>query len=296
MNLLQIAKERVDTALADVIDKLQDLEATDGPTDGHRLPTRLADAMRYAVLSPGKRLRPALVIGGARAVGLSMEAVLPAACAVEMVHAYSLVHDDLPILDDDDLRRGQPTLHRAFDEATALLTGDALLTEALALLTSPPTRRTKAPSRPRDRLAAVRELARAIGAAGMVGGQYDDVFAPDAPTAPADREHAALELISVHRRKTGRLIQASVCLGAIYGGAKQREITRLRAFGADLGLAFQLVDDALDGDGVAKLRGADTARAEALARTEAAIAELKPLGRRAKPLVELARAIVDRGV
>jgi geranylgeranyl diphosphate synthase, type II len=270
----------VDRALNDALSRIGEPFPSDGPEGAHECPPRLREAMRYAALSPGKRLRPALVFGAARALGEKPKDVLPPACAVEMIHAYSLVHDDLPSMDDDDVRRGRPTLHRAFDEPTALLAGDALLTEAFVLLAEGPGQ-----AKPRDRLRAVRELSRATGAAGMVGGQQDDIEL----TEP-DLER----LRSIHRRKTGRLIQASAALGAIWVGASERDVDALRRFGADLGLAFQLVDDVLDNDGVARLRGKDPTRKEAVELTERAIAELERFGKAAHPLTEIARMITAR--
>lgn len=273
-NYLSEAPVLVDRALDAVIDSL-------GGEEGG-VPARLRDAMRYAALSPGKRLRPALVFGSARAIGEKPKKVFAPACAVEMVHAYSLVHDDLPALDDDDLRRGRPTLHKAFDEATALLAGDALLTEAMALLAG-----EDAYARPRDRLRAVLELTRASGAAGMVGGQQDDITL-------IEGEPSLERLRSIHRRKTGRLIEAASTLGAIWLGASDRDVEALRSFGQDIGLAFQLVDDALDGDGVARISGADAARKEAEELTERAVAALDRFGKNSAALIEIARLVVER--
>ncbi|MEO1335483.1 MAG: polyprenyl synthetase family protein, partial [Myxococcota bacterium] len=137
MSLLEEAPKRVQAGLTEALDRISHRIREDGPQDGHHVPERLHAAMKYAVLSPGKRLRPTFVLGAAHAVGGRIDDALPAACAVEMIHAYSLVHDDLPSMDDDDTRRGQPSCHKAFDEATALLAGDALLTEAFSVLTDP---------------------------------------------------------------------------------------------------------------------------------------------------------------
>jgi geranylgeranyl diphosphate synthase type II len=290
VNLLAVAQERVNPALEKVLGRIAEPRGSDGRMGAHKVPERLLEAMRYALLAPGKRLRPALVIGGAKAVGADVDEALSGACAVEMVHAYSLVHDDLPALDDDDMRRGQPTLHRAFDEATALLAGDALLTEAIALLSS---RRPLAPGkgqRPRRRLRAVMELSRASGAGGMIGGQVEDVELD----GPKEVRLGVETLISIHRRKTGRLIQASTAIGGILGGGSTRDIRALRRFGGDMGLAFQLVDDVLDRDGVAALLGAERALEEATRLTERARLRLRSLGSAAEPLVELAWAMVKR--
>jgi geranylgeranyl diphosphate synthase type II len=288
--LLEQARRLVEPALAEALERAGRPERADGHADGHAIPPRLLEAMRYAVFSPGKRLRPALVLGAARAVGGRAEDALPAACAVELVHAYSLVHDDLPALDDDDERRGQPSCHIKFDEATALLAGDALLTEALTLIADgrPLGKgRRVVPSR---RMQAALELGRAVGAAGMVGGQVDDLAADMAGGASASRR----EVLRIHRRKTGRLIQASAAIGALFGGGTRAQVDALRAFGEQVGLAFQLVDDVLDGDGLARVEGADAARAEAEALTRAALAALAPLGRAAQPLVAIAEAMAAR--
>lgn len=285
-DLLALARKHVEPALERALDRIGEALASDGPPGSHVVPERLLEAMRYAVLSPGKRARPALVLGAAKAVGGRIDAALPAACAVEMIHAYSLVHDDLPALDDDDLRRGLPACHRRFDEATALLAGDALLTEALALVADERPLRGKEKLAPARRARATAELARAVGAGGMVGGQLDDIDV-DASTS--------LEMLrTIHRRKTGRLIQVSVAIGAIVGGGTKAEVDTLRRFGADIGLAFQLVDDLLDGDGVVPHVGAETARDEAIALTSDAIARLERFGARAKPLGDVANAMAER--
>lgn len=286
-DLLDLAIARVDPAIDEALERLAAATPDDGPDLAHIAPPPLLEAMRYAVLSPGKRLRPALVLGGARAVGGELDDALPAACAVEMVHAYSLVHDDLPALDDDDMRRGRPSCHKKFGEATALLAGDALLTAAFELLGDARVFRSGKPVSGGRRVKAVHELARAIGAAGMVGGQVDDLAAG---AKPGDRR----TLEAIHRRKTGRLIQASVVLGALFGGGSAPQVRALRTFGADLGLAFQLVDDVLDGDGAAALEGVEAAREEARAVTARAAEALQPFGRRAQGLRKLARDMAER--
>jgi geranylgeranyl diphosphate synthase, type II len=222
-------------------------------------PVRLREAMRYSLLAPGKRLRPMLVLLAARACGGDDEAAMPAACAVEMVHAYSLIHDDLPAMDDDDLRRGRPTCHKAFDEATAILAGDALLTlafETLADGVKPPA----------VAAACCAALAKAAGACGMVGGQMDDVAAEKndecgmmtdesnghsetaGPIHPSSliphHSYAALE--SIHRRKTGAMISVSLQMGAMVAGGAPEQLAALDAYGQRLGLAFQIIDDLLD--------------------------------------------------
>lgn len=203
-------------------------------------PDRLGEAIRYAVLAPGKRLRPTLVMMASQACGGDIDVARPSAVAVEMIHAYSLIHDDLPAMDDDDLRRGRPTTHIEFGEATAILAGDALQAEAIShLYRSTP-----------DRFVAAQlmgELAIAAGATGLVGGQEDDLAAErisvdDFGSPRAAREH----LESIHRRKTGALFVASVRMGAIAAGGSPEAIASLSRFAELFGLAFQITDDVLD--------------------------------------------------
>lgn len=199
-------------------------------------PVVIHQAMRYSVLSGGKRLRPALVIGAAEAVGGRAEAVLPAACGIELIHCYSLVHDDLPAMDDDDLRRGRPTTHKVFGEAIAILAGDALLTLGFELLARAGL---EADVSPVDALRVVREVAVAAGTEGMVGGQVLDIKSSEAG-APA-------ELVKeIHRRKTAALFVASVRTGAILARASEEALAALTCFGKNFGLAFQITDDILD--------------------------------------------------
>lgn len=214
------------------------------------LPDELREAMRYSLLAPGKRLRPLLVLLAAQAVQRGPHDPWPAAVAVEMVHVYSLIHDDLPAMDDDDLRRGQPTCHKKFDEATAILAGDALLTLAF---------QTLAEGYPGAAAAACcADLARAAGAAGMVGGQADDL-AMERAESPARRTVEELEFM--HARKTGALIRVSLRLGARAAFASSPEgpsadrLERLDAYGRCLGLAFQITDDLLDVEGRADHAG-----------------------------------------
>jgi geranylgeranyl diphosphate synthase type II len=219
------------------------------------LPASLLEAMQYSLLAPGKRLRPILVLMAAEACGGRGDP-WPAACAVEMIHAYSLIHDDLPAMDDDDLRRGQPTCHKKFGEALAILAGDALLTMAFQVLAEGYPDRTAS--------ACCRELARAAGAARMVGGQVDDL-------AWEQGGEASIEgLEYLHQRKTGALIRASLRLGALAAYANRNSpppselLERLDGYGRCLGLAFQIVDDLLDVEGDAgqtgKRVGKDAAR------------------------------------
>src|ERR1700731_539402 len=198
------------------------------------LEARVYDAMRYAALAPGKRMRPFLVLAGARLFGVARRCALQVAAAVEMVHAYSLVHDDLPAMDDSDLRRGRPTCHKQFDEATAVLAGDGLLTAAFEVLAHPDTH-----GDPAVRCELVSELAAAAGAAGMVGGQMIDLIA----------EHQNLDIGAItrlQRMKTGALIAFSCEAGAILAKAPGEARIALRGYAHDLGLAFQIADDLLD--------------------------------------------------
>ncbi len=195
----------------------------------------LEEAMRYSLLAGGKRIRPVLALATARAVGLSQDEVLPLAGAIELIHTYSLIHDDLPAMDDDELRRGQPTCHRVFGEGVAILAGDALYAEAFRHLL---THHRSAPERV---LAAAAELALATGVNGMVGGQYLDVCA-DAAGEPG----ASAGLRHVHELKTGRLITASVSCVLLLAGVEERATILFRRFAAELGVLFQIVDDILD--------------------------------------------------
>jgi geranylgeranyl diphosphate synthase type II len=260
------------------------------------VPPRLAAALRYAVLGDGKRIRPLFVLVGAEAVGGDPRRALPAAVALEFVHAFSLVHDDLPAMDDDDWRRGRPTVHRRFDEATAILAGDALLAMAFEELARLP-RLGLSPARA---LEVSRLLAEAAGAARMVAGQHLDLEAEGRPAAPS---RARVERI--HRRKTGDLIAAALEIGGVVGGATPGERRRLRAVGQDLGLAFQIVDDLLDERSSAVRLGkrvrADRARGKAtypaavgVARAQRDAARLVARARaRAGALGERARGLCD---
>ena len=272
------------------------------PVDGP-VPT-LARAMRYAVLGGGKRMRPALAMASAIAVGGRSRDALPAAGALEMIHTYSLIHDDLPCMDDDDLRRGQPTVHIRFGEANAVLAGDALHTLAFDTLAS-------SGGSPAARIESVQRLAAAAGPGGMVGGQVLDMEAegrlPDA---------AGLE--AIHRGKTGALISASAALGGLAGGGSSAQVDALAAFGRELGLVFQIVDDLLDEEATSArlgksagkdraagkatypaVHGAGAARAEALARTLLASTRLEQVGEVPGPPVnstgmQLLRLLTDR--
>jgi farnesyl diphosphate synthase len=259
--------------------------------------------MRYSTLGGGKRLRPVLVYATGAALGASLELLDDAAVAVELTHAYSLIHDDLPAMDDDDLRRGRPTCHRAFDEGTAVLAGDALQALAFEILAGDDT----SPLSAAARLQQVQVLARGIGTAGMAGGQAIDLEA-------VGRQLDAAGIEGMHRRKTGALIQASVMLGAIAAGiASGDEYTALGCYGAELGLAFQIQDDVLDVAGetaaLGKTAGSDAARGKptypslfgleravelAHRHRNSAVAALTPLGPRARSLAALADLVVNR--
>ncbi|MFO1401953.1 MAG: farnesyl diphosphate synthase [Steroidobacteraceae bacterium] len=263
---------------------------------------RLREAMRYSVLGGGKRLRPVLVYVTGTALGAAPELLDAPAVAVELIHAYSLIHDDLPAMDDDDLRRGRPTCHRAFDEGTAILAGDALQALAFDVLAGGTAALPDA-----ARAAMLATLARAIGTGGMAGGQAIDIAAVGRALGPGDIE-------TMHRRKTGALIAASVELGALASGsAAGARLEALRHFGAEIGLAFQIQDDILDVTGetavLGKKAGADEAlgkptypsvfgleRARALAarHRDAALGALAPLGTAADTLRELGAYVVDR--
>lgn len=262
-------------------------------------PRRLEAAIRHSLLAPGKRLRPLLVLLAAEACGATAERAMPAACALEMVHTYSLIHDDLPAMDDDDLRRGRPTCHKAFDEATAILAGDALLTQAFEVLASEIEPAAAAAE-------CCRILAQAAGACGMVAGQVDDLAAETAAWGLD-------ELESIHERKTGALLRAALALGGCVAGASDEIRDGLEGYGAKLGLAFQIVDDLLDarGDAAAmgksagkdvvrgkltfpSLLGVEASRGRAEQLVAEAIAALRPLGESSASLTELARYVLTR--
>jgi geranylgeranyl diphosphate synthase type II len=263
---------------------------------------RLHTAMRYAMQSGGKRLRPLLVLASARLLESSSSAdPLPAAVAVECVHAYSLVHDDLPCMDDDDLRRGRPTAHRAFDEATALLAGDALLTRAFAILAE------SYAAEPRLASSLVAALADAAGSRRLIGGQMEDLLAERGAGASAE------SLMFIHLNKTAAMIEASLAMGGLSAGAPAATIELLRAAGRDLGLAFQIVDDVLDATSdtatlgktagkdaragkatYVSVHGIDAARQIARERSDAAIAAFRRLPGDTGFLTALAESLVGR--
>ncbi len=248
-------------------------------------PEPLHAAMRHLLFPGGKRLRPALALAAAEAVGAPTECALPIAAAVEFVHTYSLIHDDLPCMDDDAERRGRPSVHVAFGEATALLAGDALLAAAFRVLAA-------AEGATERLLGASRDLAEAAGSLELVGGQVDDLgFDPN------DVDAARIE--SVHARKSAALIAAAVVGGARLGGADDATLVRLRCFGRAVGVAFQIADDLLDegdegGCSLVRAVGRDAARDRAEALLDTALRGVDTLGERAEPLRELARFAVRR--
>jgi farnesyl diphosphate synthase len=248
------------------------------------VPQRLHAAQRYSVLAPGKRIRPALVYATAETLGVPLEQVDAPACAVELIHCYSLIHDDLPAMDDDDLRRGRPTCHKAFDEATAILAGDSLQVLAFKVLASHPG----LPSDARVRMHIIETLADASGTAGMAGGQALDLAAEGHVLSLAEVEQ-------VHRLKTGALIQASVLMAAhCRPDLAAAPMRALGEFGSLVGLAFQVQDDILDVEGdvtvIGKPPGSDEARGMptyvAMAGLEAARARVRDLHARGKALLE----------
>jgi len=251
------------------------------------VPGPIHRAMRYSVLGEGKRIRPILALAACEAVGGRVKIALPAACALELIHAYSLVHDDLPAMDNDDFRRGKPSCHKKFGEALGILTGDALLTYAFELL-------SYKNHDPAVRLKVIQEISRAIGTRGMIGGQVEDVVSTQ-EILQAGRRISPTFVNDMNARKTGALIAASVRIGALLGGASSARYQALSLFGDRVGLMFQLVDDLLDGDGLVRLLGPAAVRRQAERLTEEAISALKPLGNRARILRVLAEFILNRG-
>jgi geranylgeranyl diphosphate synthase type II len=266
------------------------------------IPADIYKAVRYSVFNGGKRIRPILCLAAAEAVGGDLGPAIPVACSLELIHAYSLIHDDLPAMDNDDFRRGKPTCHKVFGEDIAILAGDALLTEAFVLLSGMEKVRLSA----ERRLAVIQEIAQAAGICGMVGGQALDVlsgkFTPDENT-----------LREIHRRKTGALIVAAIKSGAIISNAGKDKIQALAEYGINVGLAFQIADDILNVEGDRELMGKETgsdaargkltypslmgldAAKEKLAKyIDAAEVSLSDFDERARPLILIARYIMER--
>lgn len=278
-------------------------------------PPRLAEAIQYSLLAPGKRLRPLVVLMAAEACGGQIEAAVPAACAVEMVHAYSLIHDDLPAMDNDDLRRGRPTNHVVFGEAMAILAGDALLSLAFEVLA-----RDMRPAATAAACCGV--LAQAAGRSCLVGGQAADLEAERATNAAGMPQEALFSggegsclalLEGIHRRKTGALFVASLRLGGLAAAASDGQHAALEAYGRRLGLAFQICDDLLDVQGTVdilgkrinkdaargkltfpRVLGIEGSRARAAQLAAEARASLAPLGPAAAPLAALASFVTER--
>ncbi|MBN1830615.1 MAG: polyprenyl synthetase family protein [Deltaproteobacteria bacterium] len=271
--------------------------------ESDELSAGVVKAMRYSLFAGGKRLRPILCIAGAEAVGGDAQSVLPVACAIEMIHTYSLIHDDLPVIDNDDLRRGKPTNHKVFGEAMALLAGDGLLTKAFHLMTHPdPENRVK----PGVSLKVIGLIATAAGYEGMVGGQVVDI-----QSEGKEGDSSIVEFIHTH--KTGALIVASVSSGAILGGAEKDQLKALTSYGKDIGLAFQVADDILNVEGsrqeMGKSVGSDARQGKITypavfglerskeiqkALVDRALETLKSFEERADPLRQIARYIIKR--
>jgi geranylgeranyl pyrophosphate synthase len=265
--------------------------------------TQVCHAFEYALQAGGKRIRPLLAYAAEAAVtgsAIPTQSTTSAACALELIHTYSLIHDDLPAMDDDDLRRGKPSLHKAYDEATAILVGDGLQARAFELLADAPGLSAE------QRIAMVKVLARAAGPAGMVGGQFIDIQATDS-------DISLEQLKAMHSLKTGALIRASLALGGIAAGASDAQLAALDSYGTHIGLAFQVVDDILDVEGdtatlgktqgkdseankptYVKLMGLEGAKAEAQRLLEEALEALQDFGESADLLRDLARYIVER--
>ncbi|GBD38616.1 Farnesyl diphosphate synthase [bacterium HR37] len=254
--------------------------------------TTLDESMRYSILAGGKRLRPVLCIASAEAVGGRAEDVLPVACAIEMIHTYSLIHDDLPAMDDDTLRRGVPTNHNVFGEAVAILAGDALLTDAFFVI-------AQSEISPYLVVDVIREISKAAGSKGMVRGQALDLA--------LEGKEVSIETVErMHYLKTGALIEASVVSGGKVGGATEDQILQLRSYSRNLGIAFQIIDDVLDiegGEDIGKSRGSDIrrkkatypgivgikkAKDKALELTLKAVSCLRDFDEKAEPLREIA--------
>lgn len=292
---------------ADIVDSLQDCAEQTTDLLKQLLPPvtgpegRVVDAMRHGCLNGGKRLRPFLTVATAGIFGVTPDAALRTAAAIEMVHSYSLVHDDLPALDDADLRRGEPTVHKVFDDATAILAGDGLLTEAFTVLASPKTHPDSD-----VRMALIAGLAQASGAQGMVGGQMIDM-------SPERDTFDVAGITRLQALKTGALIKFSCQAGAILGHANREQHSRIDAYADDLGLAFQVVDDLLDVEGTTEQLGKPAqqdaeagkatfvgqlgvagAREKAAHLADSAIARLDIFGEEADPLRRIVHFVIER--
>lgn len=265
-------------------------------------PKLLHRAMRYSMLGGGKRLRPVLTLAAGEAFGAPTEDLAPTACAIEMIHTYSLIHDDLPAMDNDDLRRGRPTCHKKFGEAVAILAGDALLTLAFGILSSEVTATDAT-----RQLRVIREVATASGTVdALIGGQMADIEAEG-------REVSAIELQYIHRSKTGAMIRASVVTGGVLAGATEEQVDRLRAYGERIGLAFQIADDILDVTSTSQqlgktagkdidsmkatypaIHGIEASEAEARRLVEEAVEIVSSTGANTRELEDIARFVIAR--
>jgi geranylgeranyl diphosphate synthase type II len=274
-------------------------------------PAVVADAMRYSVTAGGKRLRPILCLASAEAVGGDRSMAMPVACAIELIHTYSLVHDDLPAMDNDTMRRGQPTLHVVAGEGMAILAGDGLLTEAFAVMAVAPAGADTTVQMRQLRVIGI--VARAAGASGMVGGQALDLTGNDGGLGDAAAAAGADQLAVMSAKKTGALIRASAVTGAIMGGASDRDVALIDDAAAQFGLAFQIIDDILDVEGIAStlgktigkdaaagkptypaIYGLDAARRMAGECLEKAERSLRPAHLAQSKLMDIGRWIVDR--
>ena len=238
---IRLRRAEVDAALAVVLPHAPECPAV------------VAEAMRYSVMAGGKRLRPILCLASAEAVGGDRSLAMPVACAIEMIHTYSLVHDDLPAMDNDTMRRGRPTLHVVAGEGMAILAGDGLLTEAFAVMAAAPAGAVATVHMRQLRVISI--IARAAGASGMVGGQALDLTGSDRGPGDAGGTAAAEQLASISAKKTGAMIRASAVAGAIIGGATDHDVALIDDAAAQFGLAFQIIDDILDVEGVASALG-----------------------------------------
>jgi geranylgeranyl diphosphate synthase type II len=264
---LKTAKDRIDIALDAY------LPAAD------KTPRTLHRAMRYCVFPGGKRIRPIIVLASAQACGIKYKKALPAACAVELIHSYSLVHDDLPSMDNDNYRRGRPACHRAFGEASAILAGDGLLTLAFNIIAKRMS--------PVISVLVARELSDAVGTLGMVGGQAADIEF-------RDKEKSRKITTRINRLKTARLFEASSKLGAIAAMSGTYRVKAMSDYGANLGAAFQIVDDIIDGDETVKLSDGKQARGDAISHIEKAKVALEPFGTKGNVLRALADSVLEQ--
>jgi geranylgeranyl diphosphate synthase, type II len=282
------------------------LDANLPPADTN--PPRIHESMRYAVLGGGKRIRPILALAAAETCGADVEPLLVPLCALELIHTYSLVHDDLPALDNDDYRRGRKTTHVVYGDAMAILVGDALLTEAFSWLARPLSN-----VEPARQLRAIGEVAGAVDSTGMIGGQVADIVAERSQEVSGDQDALVQELHFIHRNKTGKLLTASLILGGLLGGAHEEKLEELRRYGDALGLAFQIVDDLLDieesfaalgktaGKDVAQgkltfpaLLGIENARSEVARLLEVALQNADKIAGPVNYLAPIARYICER--